>query len=596
MCGVAGLYLKNGKAIDEKVLEKFSNTLRHRGPDGQASFIHKDVGLVHTRLSIIDLEGGAQPLTNTKGQALVANGEIYNHVELRERWKDRYPFQTQCDSETILASYVLSSNLEESVKELRGMYAFALYDRPEETLILSRDPFGIKPLYYFEDGRGVAFASEIKTLLESGWCSRTPDLHSIAEILQLRYGTGAETPLSGIKRLLPGETVVVRHGSIVNSFITGALPTALSKELKEKEALEQLKAALKDSVHVHLRSDVPYGLFLSGGLDSATILSLMSKESPAPVRTFTIGFANGDVHDERVAARKLSAHFGTEHEELTFSESDFWGLLPQVVEALDDPIFDPAMMPTFKMAKRAAQELKVILCGEGGDELLAGYRRYQKVKWPQWMGGRVMRQKGLFEGTGIFQPPYTDVWNSQLLSRAEAIKPSVNTKLQWAQAIDMATWLPNNLLTKLDRCLMAHSLEGRTPFLDPVVAAASYGLPDSLKVRRQWGKWILRHWMEKDLELAEPFTKKRGFNVPVGPWVLKYKKQLADLLPSHEAFEGLCDRSNLKSYIQNSTKDQGMGLWSLLIYALWYQRFIQGKPLGDKVFDALGDRSHGSDN
>lgn len=587
MCGIAGLYVKNKKTVDEKLLEKFSNALLHRGPDDQTIFTYKDVGLVHTRLSIIDLEGGAQPLTNGKGQTLVANGEIYNHVELRKQWKDLYPFQTHSDNEVILASYSLSSDLQSSIQELRGMYAFALYDPSQETLVLSRDPFGIKPLYYIEDERGVAFASEIKTLLDSGWCSRTPDLKSIAEILQLRYGTGAETPISNIKRLLPGETLIVQQGTIVSSFVTNALPRTLLAGQKEEDALEQLKSSLKDSVHVHLRSDVPYGLFLSGGLDSATVLSLMSRESPKPVRTFTVGFSRSDVHDERAAARKLSTHFGTKHEEITFSENDFWKLLPQVVEAMDDPIFDPAMMPTFKMAKVASQELKVVLCGEGGDELLAGYRRYQKVRGPTWMGGRVMRQKGLFEGAEIFNTPYKDVWKSRLSDRAETVKSGTNTKLQWAQAIDMATWLPNNLLTKLDRCLMAHSLEGRTPFLDPVVASASYNLPDNLKVKRQWGKWILRHWMGKDLSLAEPFTKKRGFNVPVGPWVFKYKNKLADLLPSHEAFQNLCDCSKLEGYIRSATKDQGIGLWSLLVYALWYQRFIQGRPLGDKVFDAL---------
>ncbi|XP_022778101.1 uncharacterized protein LOC111319618 [Stylophora pistillata] len=588
MCGIAGLYLKNKKSVDEKLLKRFSKALLHRGPDDQTFFTHQDVGLTHTRLSIIDLEGGAQPLTNDKQQWLIANGEIYNHVELRERWGSHYHFQTQSDSEIILAAYNLSSDLKEAIQELRGMYAFALYDSAQETLILSRDLFGIKPLYYMEDERGVAFASEIKTLLDNGWCSRNPDLDSISEILQLRYGTEAQTPVSGIKRLQPGETLVVRNGTIVDAFITQSLPADFQK-LSQEEALERLKSSLKDSVHVHLRSDVPYGLFLSGGLDSATVLSLMSRESAKPVRTFTIGFSNGDVHDARVAARKLSAHFGTEHEELTFSENDFWTLLPQVIEALDDPIFDPAMMPTFKMAKIAAQELKVVLCGEGGDELLAGYRRYQKVKWPQWMGGRIMRQKGLFSGTKIFTSSYENIWRSRLSDCAQKIKSSTHTRLQWAQAIDIATWLPNNLLTKLDRCLMAHSLEGRTPFLDPIVAQATYGLPDHLKVRRQWGKWILRQWMEEDLPLAEPFTKKRGFNVPVGHWVLKYKVQLANLLPDHEAFEGLCNRSEMQNTIRSATKDQGMGVWTLLVYALWYQRFIQGRPLGDKVFDSLSE-------
>lgn len=585
MCGVAGVFLKNNKIINRKTLSSFSKSLLHRGPNAQTTFYDNNVSLVHTRLSIVDLVGGDQPLTNDQGHTIVVNGEIYNHIELRKNWQNSYCFKTNSDSEVILASYLLSKDLKSTMSNLRGMYAFACYDSKKEIMFLSRDPFGIKPLYYIEDNRGVVFSSEIKTFLDSGWCSRTPDYKSIVEILQLRYGTKNVTIVANVKRLLPGQTLILYKGKIINSFITNALPKVLSSYQKKTDVLERLKKSLIDSINVHLRSDVPYGLFLSGGLDSAAILSLISKKKLKPIKTFTVSFEKYNTYDERLVAKKLSTYFGTEHEEINLSEKDFWGLLPEVIECMDDLIFDPAMIPTFKMAKIASRNLKVILCGEGSDELFAGYRRYQKVGWPISVGGRFMRIKGVFDGSIIFNKFYEDLWRSSLLNKFMSMNFFSYTKLQCLQSIDMGTWLPNNLLIKLDRCLMSNSLEGRAPFLDPFVVRNSYVLSDKFKVNYYWGKWILRLLVEKEFTFLQPFIKKKGFRVPMENWILKYKKQLSNILPYHESFKYLCNTLNLKNYLQYASKKQAVGVWSLFVYYLWYQRYIKGQTLSDQPFE-----------
>ncbi|MBV8592039.1 MAG: asparagine synthase (glutamine-hydrolyzing), partial [Acetobacteraceae bacterium] len=380
MCGIAGLMTRDGSPPSPRPLHDMAVALRHRGPDGEGRYRASDVGMVQTRLAIIDLATGDQPLYEPGGTALIANGEIYNYLELRDELSAEHQaaFCTQSDCEPALHLYRWYGL--DFTARLRGMYAIALHDPAAGCLILARDPFGIKPLYYAEGRDAFAFASEPQALIAAGIV--TPQLVCAArnEVLQMQFTTGRETVFAGINRVLPGETVVVRRGRIVERRRREALPKGGPLPLGEEEGLARLDAVLMESVRLHQRSDVPFGMFLSGGIDSTVVLLMMARLAERPVRAFTIGFAARDVADERPAARAAARAVGAEHIEIMFDESDFWSLLPEIVSSVDDPAGDYAILPTWVLA-RAAHEtgLKVILTGEGGDELFAGYGRYRSA-------------------------------------------------------------------------------------------------------------------------------------------------------------------------------------------------------------------------
>lgn len=587
MCGIAGVMTTTGRPPTSDQLNSLSAALAHRGPDGQGQHVASDVGMIQTRLAIIDLATGDQPLYEPGGAALVANGEIYNYVELQSELRTAgVELATGSDCETVLHLYRRDGL--DFVNALRGMYAVAIHDPTEGRLVLSRDPFGIKPLYYVETGGHFAFASELQALQAAGLApSLSVEPRHREELLQLQFTCGPETIISGIQRLMPGETIVVRGGRIVERRHRPALPEKSQGGLTESDAIASLDKALTDSVRVHQRSDVPYGLFLSGGIDSSAILALMAKLNSEPVTAFTAGFPGSDVTDERDRARSLAKLVGADHHEITFDENDFWQLLPTIAGAMDDPAADYATLPTWKLAETAAQSLKVVLCGEGGDELFAGYGRYRSVLRPWILGGRTVRHRGAFDRLDILRD-ISDSWRDGIVSTAALSASQGRSKLQIAQAVDCTDWLSQDLLTKLDRCLMAHGLEGRTPFLDPVVAAASFPLPDRLKIRKGLGKWLLRKWLHGVMPDAEPFTRKRGFTVPVGAWINGRANQLAPLMEQQESLKAICKPGRISPLLQSTDKRSGFAAWILLFYALWHKRHIeQIDTRGADIFDAL---------
>ncbi|MBT3931540.1 MAG: asparagine synthase (glutamine-hydrolyzing), partial [Rhodospirillaceae bacterium] len=389
MCGIAGVMWADGASADADVLQRLVDAVRHRGPDGEGAYTARNVALGQTRLAIIDLETGNQPLYEPGGAVLVANGEIYNYVELRAQMEGE-EFSTQSDCEPPLHLY-RKYGLD-FVDHLRGMYAIALYDPIEGQLVLARDPFGIKPLYYAQTDRGFAFASEPQALIESGMVTPRVNPAALAELLQLQFSTGAETVFGSIMRVLPGESVVVRDGRVVARRHRSVLPSEGAADWDEETALELLDTALRNSVEVHQRSDVPYGMFLSGGVDSAALLALMSDLNSQPVQAFTAGFVGTSVPDERARARELAAITGAEMTDLAIDADMFWRDLPKIAAAMDDPAADYAIVPTYFLAEAVkAAGLKVVLTGEGGDELFAGYGRYRSAMRPWWRGGRSMR-------------------------------------------------------------------------------------------------------------------------------------------------------------------------------------------------------------
>jgi asparagine synthase (glutamine-hydrolysing) len=584
MCGIAGVMSADGSPPDPAVLDALERALVHRGPDGHGRWVRNDVGLIQTRLAIIDLEGGRQPLEGPDGSglALVANGEIYNYRELRAEYESTR-FRTQSDCEPPL--YLYRDEGPGFAQSLRGMYAIALHDPNAGRLVIARDPFGIKPLYFHEGARGFAFASEPQALIAAGLVSPRRATRATAELLQMQFGTGSDTLFEGICRVLPGETLVVEQGRVVDRRRISALPAGTERHAwSEDVALDQFDRTFMESVELHQRSDVPYGMFLSGGIDSSAVLAMMRRLNPTPVLAFTIGFPGTGAHDEREHAAFVAKAAGARHVQLAFTEADFWSVLPKVAAAMDDPACDYAILPTWKLAEAARTEVKVILSGEGGDELFGGYGRYRTAMRP-WPLRRRMRRHGTFDGLGLLRDDPAG-WRLGLeAAEREAFIPG-RTDLQQAQAVDVADWLPNDLLTKLDRCLMAHGVEGRVPFLDPVLAEFAFLLPDRMKVHKRLGKMLLRHWLEKALPEAQPFARKRGFTVPVADWLAR-RPDLGDILARDEAIVEIARPDAVRKLFRGMDRKHGFAAWSLLFYALWHRRHIRLLPPTGDVFETL---------
>ena len=583
MCGIAGL-MNASAAPDAGVLDRLADALAHRGPDGRGRHVAGTVGLVQNRLSIIDIEGGRQPIYDTDGRAIVANGEIYNYLELRAETPGQV-YATGSDCEPPL--HLFRERGPGFAHTLRGMYALAIHDPAAGQLVLARDPFGIKPLYLAEGETGLAFASEAQALIAAGLVRPEIETKARAELLQMQFTTGVGTIFKGIRRLAPGQTVVAEAGRIVAERRLAALPAGGPVEGGLDALLDALDEVLTESVDLHQRADVPYGMFLSGGIDSSVLLALMARLNPKGVLAFTAGFPGTGVHDERAHARELARITGARHVEVEFTEADFWALLPEVAAAMDDPAADYAILPTYKLARTAREEVKVILAGEGGDELFGGYGRYRHAMRP-WPFAKRMRRSGTFDGLGVLRDGVADGWRDGIAASERREGGNGRTRLQTAQAVDCADWLPNDLLLKADRCLMANGIEGRVPFLDPVVAALAFRLPDAMKVRKGMGKWLLRKWLDRALPAARPFERKRGFTVPVGEWIAN-NPDLGEVLARQPGIVEICRPGTVEALFRHPGKDTGFACWTLLFYALWHRRHILGLPTQGDTTAVLAD-------
>jgi asparagine synthase (glutamine-hydrolysing) len=585
MCGIAGMVAAPGAADpDLATLATMQAALAHRGPDGGGRSVSGRVALVHTRLAIIDLVTGDQPL-HAGSAALIGNGEIYNDLELRRAMPD-VRFATGSDNESALQACVREG--AGFAARLRGMYALAIHDKAQRTLTLARDPFGIKPLYVAETPRCLAFASEPRALLAAGLVPRGVRAAARDELLQMQFTTGAETIFPGIRRVLPGETLICADGHVLSHRRLPALPEGAPEPIGEAEALARLDRALAESVESHQRSDVPYGMFLSGGIDSAALLTMMARLNDRPVLAYTAGFDVPGAADERAAAAALAASMGARHETITVTEAEVWRHLPAIVACLDDPAADFAIIPTWFLARRARRDVKVVLSGEGGDEMFGGYGRYRSAMRPWWLGGRVMRARGTFDRVDVLRAR-PSCWRDGLGAAEAQAAGGGRTRLAAAQATDIADWLPHDLLTKLDRCLMAHGVEGRTPYLDPGIAAAVFRLPDALKVRGNMGKWLLRQWLAQHCPAARPFARKQGFTVPVGAWIAGQGARLGKLVAAQPGVAEIAEPGRVVALFQAAaSRRAGAAAWALLFYALWHRAHVLGRASdGADVFEAL---------
>ncbi|MFT8675858.1 MAG: asparagine synthase (glutamine-hydrolyzing) [Acetobacter sp.] len=590
MCGIAGLiYAPSTPPCAAATLDSMAQALRHRGPDGAHVARLGPVDLVHTRLSIVDIAGGDQPLRG-QGGTLVANGEIYNDPCIRDEIGPG-AFHTGSDCESALVMW--TKHGADYARYLRGMYAVALYDATRQELLLSRDPFGIKPLYYTDTPAGLAFASEPGALLQAGLARRAVAAPARAELLQLQFTTGRDTIFPGIRRLLPGETLRVAQNRVMQRSRLPALPVVAPSALltSEAQALDRLDAALMDSVSAHERADVPFGLFLSGGIDSACLLTAMARlPRTAPLRTWTATFDARNAANEAGAAQELARAAGAEHQTLRITSAMVWRNLPAIVACMDDPVADYAIIPTWLLAREAAKDVRVILSGEGGDELFCGYGRYRAAARPWWRGRKRMWRRGMFDGLSVLRDPdgpQNTHWRDGIAT-AEMAAHTAPTALARLQAVDTAEWLPNDLLLKLDRCLMAHGVEGRTPLLDPALAQVAAHLPDTLRTRQGKGKWLLRMWLAQHNPGARPFAPKQGFSVPIGTWIAQDGGRLGELVARQDTIAEIARPDRVRDLFTNADDTRaGAAAWTLLFYALWHRTHIRALPPAGDVFETL---------
>lgn len=581
MCGIAGVMMRGALAPDPDLLVRMRDAIAHRGPDGHHMLIRGNTGLLHLRLAIVDLVTGDQPLFGAAGEAgpaLIANGEIYNNPELR-RAMSATPFRTRSDCEP--AIFLYEAEGPGFAARLRGMFAIAIHDPARGRLVLARDSFGIKPIYWAEAEDLFAFASEPQALLAAGLGRRAPDPDRAAELMQLKFTTGSATIYPGIHRVLPGETLVIEGGRIVSRHQAPALPDAPLR----RQDTKALDAVLIDSVTAHLQSDVPYGLFLSGGIDSAALLALMTRATGGErVRALTVGWAGAEGVDETAEALRLAALQGADCVRLEMSAEDFWRFAPRIAACIDDPTADAAVLPSWMLGRAArAAGLKVTLCGEGGDELFGGYARYRKRRAPwRWLA-RKPRAGGVF-GSAFSNP---GIWRAGLARAEASVSPDL-TALQQAQAIDCAEWLPNDLLVKLDRCLMVHGVEGRTPFLDPVVARFAFPLPDGQKAGLRFGKLLLREWLAEAFPAAGAWARKKGFKPPVGGWIAKRGLSLATQVAGQPGVAELFEPDFVRATLAEA-EARSQQAWSLLYYALWHSHHVMGVPAEGDIGHVLAE-------
>jgi asparagine synthase (glutamine-hydrolysing) len=617
MCGICGLATADGIPPDREVVERMSRTLSHRGPDSDGLFLRGPVALAARRLSIIDLEGGTQPIANEDGSVVVVqNGEIYNFRELKRELEGQgHRFATDCDTEVLVHLY--EQHGEGFVERLRGMFAVALWDENERRLLLARDRFGIKPLYYRLSGKDISFASELKAMLEQPGFSRAIDPRAVAAYLAFNSIPAPLTIFAEVRKLPPGNLLSWRGGEVAIRRYARPRPVAADavREGGIDELAAELREVLRDSIRAHLVADVPVGVLLSGGVDSGGITALAAAESGEALRTFSIGFEESGF-DEMGRARLVAERYGTDHHELVL-RPDAVELLPKLVEAFDEPFGDSSALPTYLVSELAAGEVKVALSGEGGDELFGGYYTYVADQLAPRVGRLATLAAPLVEALpsndsrvgfdykakrfvqAATLPPlerhhaWKEIhsaqrrralmgadpgWDPVDLYRERYAETRGAQRLARMQDVDLGIYLVDDLLVKTDRLSMAHSLELRVPLLDQRVADFALALPDRLKVRGFAKKRLLRRALAPLLPREIVHGRKQGFSIPLAAWLRGPLEPFARDVLSPETLnrQGCLDAAAVTPLLDahcSGREDLSRQLWGLMAFTLWFDRY-----------------------
>ena len=647
MCGICGEWWIDPRSerVEAHALHRMSTTLSHRGPDGQGIYLHGAngrwlldpddrealertrgrVGFAHRRLSVIDLTTGRQPMTNEDGSIwVVFNGEIYNFRELRaELEASGHFFSTRSDTEVLLHLY--EQHGDECARWLNGMFAFALWDERRERMLLARDQFGIKPLFYTWNGRRLLFASELKALAVA-LGERQVDYQALHDYLSLNYIPGPRTIYRDISKLQPGHLLIGdRNGISIRRYWDAPFAEARSVRARlanTEELAEELLGRLRRAVRAQMVSDVPLGVFLSGGLDSSTLVALASEVSDQPVRTFSIGFKDPS-YSELEGARLVASRFGTEHTDLVLN-GDAHELVPELVRSFDEPFADSSAIPTYYVSRLARSSVTVALGGDGGDEVFAGYHTYVAAKLAQryrqlprivrrglvsplvrllpsseakvsvdYMakrfvnGAELPEERAHFSWKEIFSEDakaelYADPRSGETADSFETFaghfaQCSQRELLDRLQYVDIKVYLPDDILVKVDRMSMAHSLEVRVPFLDLDVVEFAASLPVRARVNGWTKKYLLRQAVRRLLPSQIINGRKRGFNVPLAGWMRRELRDLVHdyLAPATIERQGWFKPQAVAELVrrhQSGTVDYGRNLWALLILGIWTEQ------------------------
>lgn len=626
MCGINGIAFspKSKRRIDRRVLEAMRDVQFHRGPDDGGSFTDENIGLGHRRLSIVDVSHGAQPMTNEDGRfVIVYNGEIYNHNDYRAELEAKgHVYRTHCDTETILHLYEEYGT--KCLEKLRGMFAFAILDRRDKTLFIARDRLGVKPLYYVHDTEGnLFFGSEIKTLLEAA--AVKPELNYNALPDQMaNHGTSRdETLFKNVKRLLPGHFLIWQDGRLKIEEFWDVSFEPKHAPRSDQDFIEEWREMFAHSVKLRLMADVPLGMFLSGGIDSSAIAAMMSQMVSEPIKTFSVGFKEREANEFEYA-RIVSRAFKTEHHEITITPEQFFAELPNLVWHEDEPLGFIASVPLYFVSKLAQKHVKVVLTGEGADEILAGYGRYEKaVRLLQYgekyesltpgfvrgivksgaarFGGKLDRtfltrasdiENLFFDNFGVFPRAMQEkLFSAETKSRISEANPYFyqNAWLEKTDAqevldkllyVDTKTYL-HELLMKQDQMSMAASIESRVPFLDHKLVEFTAQMPTKMKLRGRETKFLLREAMKGILPAEILERSKMGFPVPLGNWFRGEFRHVVDeyVLSERAAARGIFDADFTREIARRHNAGENMDerLWFLVNFEIWQRRFFDGE-------------------
>ncbi len=617
MCGICGIYnFESGRPADRGLLKRSTDAMVHRGPDDEGFYVEGEVGLGNRRLSIIDLPGGHQPISNEDGTVWVTfNGEIYNYRELRAGLIERgHHLRTASDTEVLVHLY--EEEGAGALEHLRGMYAFALWDARERRLLVARDRLGVKPLFFRveneTEGRQLVFASELRALRALATQPLEVDPQSVYDFFGFRYIPAPNTFYRGVEKLLPGHLLVADRSG-VRTRAYWDIPAEEPLDRPAEELAGEVVAHLRESVRLRLIADVPVGVFLSGGTDSSALVALMAELGGRPLRTFSVGFEEQS-YSELPFARQVAQRFSTEHQELMVRSSDLAEELEHLVAFRDEPVAEPTDIALYRIARLASQSVKVVLAGEGGDELFAGYPKYAADRlaglvgaFPQeatqaiarWLPYRQRRVRLALEALSIrdeaersatwfasfSREEREELFARDFLAQVDTAHPARvfahylakvrdRSPLKRMLYADLKVWLPDNLLLRGDQMTMAASLEERVPFLDHNVVELAARLPGRLLARSFRTKVLLRQALKPYLPPEILRRRKAGFIVPVGPWFRKPLKSLvADLLLSSEArARGYFSAAHLEKFVHehfDGIRDRQKEIWALLNFELW---------------------------
>jgi len=621
MCGINGILKRNTSAnITEDKISTMNKKLIHRGPDAEGIFINKDIGLGHRRLKIIDLVGGAQPMvSDDKSIVVIFNGEIYNFKEIRRHLESKgYVFKSKSDTETIIYAYVEYGI--DCVAHFRGMFGIAIYDLNQKKLTILRDRLGIKPVYYYLDENILVFSSEIKPIITA--LNRKPEVHldSLDFYMSVGYVPGENTLFDNIKKLQPGHLLTVQNNQVTIKQYWDLYQT-LSAQYSFEEALTRFEELAEESVKLRMISDVPLGAFLSGGLDSSMIVALMSRLSDNTVKTFSVGYRDQPEANELAYARIVADHYNTDHHEFLLEPLDFFNSLETLVEHTEEPIIESAGVALFQLSQLAREHVTVILSGEGGDEILAGYPLYQimpKVdrlhRWVRHFPAPLTQRIGHYLSADEKRTKYWDWLQLPQPKRYQSISNDVTssikrrmysdpqvlnsqtatsryfetlynhhsrgTDLQKMTYTDIKSWLPDDLLVKADKMTMAASLELRVPFLDHKLVEFATSLPDHYRLRGKKGKYLLKELGRNLLPHEIIHRKKKGFPVPINAWLRGplYDRSAEILLDNSSFNSGYFNKTYIENMLrrhQRGDEDLSRRIFSLLNLEIWHRNYFQ---------------------